>query len=190
MKSFLTAAGYACVLSACATSQPDHFYVLSAEPPDTSAARTAPTMQATLKVTLPSLVDRPEMVLNTSPDGVVALEHERWAAPLTDLVTQTLARDLERRRGELLMTGPGVSLAGTTARIAVDIVDVTVRRGQRASIEARWRIFDARTGKEVVGGDTFSAPLSENGYANVARSLSVCLGLLADRLAGLLPRAE
>jgi uncharacterized lipoprotein YmbA len=190
LKSSLTVAGFACVLSACATSQPDHFYVLSAEPQDTSAARTAPTMQATLKVTLPSLVDRPEMVLNTSLDGVIALEHERWAAPLTDLVTQTLARDLERRRGELLMTGQGVSLAGTTARIAVDIVDVTVRRGQRASIEARWRIFDVRTGKDVVGGDAFSAPLSEDGYANVARALSVCLGLLADRLAVILPRAE
>lgn len=190
MKPLLTAAGLACLLSACATSHPDHFYVLSAEPQDTSAARPAPTMQAALKVTLPSLVDRPEMVLNTSPDAVIALEHERWAAPLTDLVTQTLARDLEQRRAELLIMGQGVSPASSTARIAVDIVDVTVRRGQRASIEARWRIFDVRTGKDVVGGDAFSAPLSEDGYANVARALSICLGLLADRLGGLLPRAE
>jgi uncharacterized lipoprotein YmbA len=190
LKSSLTAAGFACVLGACATNHPDHFYVLNAEPQDTSAARAAPTMQATLTVTLPSLVDRPEMVLNTSPDGVIALEHERWGAPLTNLVTQTLARDLERRRSELLMTGQGVSHAETTARIAVDIVDITVRRGQRASIEARWRVRDVRTGKDVVGGDAFSAPLSEDGYANVAHALSVCLGQLADRLAGLLPRPE
>lgn len=191
MRSSLTFACLACVLSACAASRPDHFYVLNTEPQEMSAARTVPALQATLKVTLPSLVDRPEMVLNTSTDGVIALEHERWAAPLTDLVTQTLARDLERRRGDLLIAGQSVNRAGAAAvSVAVDIVEVTVRRGQRARIETRWRIFDARTGKDVVGGDAFSAPLNQDGYANVAHALSTCVSLLADRLAGLVPRVE
>jgi uncharacterized lipoprotein YmbA len=187
VKPFLTAAGLACTLCACAAGRPDHFYVLTPEPQAASAARGAPALQATLKVTVPSLVDRAEMVLNTSPDGIVALEHERWAAPLADLVTQTLARNLELRRSDLLIAGRSVNRAGAAVNVAVDIVEVTVRRGQRATIETRWRIFDARSSKDVVGGEAFSAPVNRGDYAEVARALSDCLSLLADRLAGLIP---
>jgi hypothetical protein len=171
-------------LCACATSQPDHFYVLSVQPPGVSEARAASAAQATLKVTLPSLVDRSEMILNTSANGVTVLEHERWAAPLPDLVAQTLARDIERRRNDMLVAEHSVPhLAGTTVMITVDIVQMTVRSGERASVEAHWRVLDPRTGKDEAGGEVFSAPLASDGYAAVAPALSECLGLLADRLA-------
>ena len=125
------------------------------------------------------------MVLNTSADDVTIQEHERWAAPLSDLVWQTLARDLERRRSDLLVADSGVNRAsGSAIRVNVDVVQLTVHRGRQASIEAHWRILDPRTGKDVTGGDVFSSPLGEDDYAAVAQALSQCLGLLADRLAG------
>jgi uncharacterized lipoprotein YmbA len=173
------------LLGACASRQPDQFYILSVQPQGVTEARTTPVTQVTLKVTLPSLVDRPEMILNTSADGVSVLEHARWAAPLGDLATQTLARDIERRRLDVLVADSGTDRsAGTAIKITVDVVQMTVRRGDRASIEAHWRILDPRNSKTVVGGDVFSAPLGENGYAAVTQSLSDCLGLLADRLVG------
>jgi uncharacterized lipoprotein YmbA len=182
-----SAAVFFCLLSACVTRQPDHFYILSAQPPGTSAARTMPVTQATLKVTLPSLVDRAQIVLNTSADGILVQEHERWAAPLTDLVTQTLAQDIERRRGDVLIAG-GLSRSGGAAiKVTVDIVQMTARRGERASIETHWRILDSRTGKDQVGSDIFSTPLGKDGNAGVARALSECLGLLAERLVGQMP---
>jgi uncharacterized protein len=171
------------LLGSCASKQPDHFYILSAQPPGVTQARTTPATQATLKVTLPSLVDRSEMILNTSADGVTVLEHERWGAPLADLATQTLARDIERRRLDVLVADSGTDRSGGTAvKITVDVVQMTVRRGERASIEAHWRILDSRTGKSMVGGDVFSAPLAQQGYTAVAQALSDCLGLLAERL--------
>jgi uncharacterized protein len=173
------------LLSACVSSQPDHFYVLSVQPQGVSRARITPVTQMALKVTLPSLVDRSEMILNTSGDGVIVLEHERWGAPLADLATQTLARDLERRRLDVLVADSGTDRSGGTAvKITVDVVQIAVRKGDRASIEAHWRIVDPRTHKTVVGGDVFSASLGQEGYAAVAQSLSDCLGLLADRLVG------
>jgi len=104
-----------------------------------------------LRVTLPSLVDRSELVLNTSMNGVIVLEHERWAAPLADLVTQTLARDLERRRSDMMVAAQSGSHAGAAVKVTVDLVQVTVRKGERASIEAHWRILDPRTGGDAVG---------------------------------------
>jgi uncharacterized protein len=181
VKSLLTSICLVSLLCACVTSRPDHFYILSARPPGTSDPRANPTTAISLRVTLPSVVDRPEMVLNTSPNGVIVLEHERWAAPPADLVTQTLARDLERRRSDMLVTDHPV---GTALKISVDVVQMSVRKGERASIEAHWRILDPRSGGDVVGGEVFSAALARDDYAAVPDALSDCLGLLADRLTG------
>ncbi len=190
MKLLPTAAVFLGLLGACASSPPDHFYVLTAQPPTGGATQTTPAVQATLKVSLPSLVDRAEMVLNTSADAVTVLEHERWAAPLIDLMTQTLAQDIERRRGDLLV-GHNVSRSSAPAiKITVDMVQVWMRRGARASIETHWRILDTRNGKEVAGGDIFTAPLGQEGYATVAQALSQCIAKLADRLAEQMPRTE
>ncbi len=183
MKSLLPAVYALTLLAACAARQPDHFYILSVQPPGGSEARTMPTIPVALKLTLPSLVDRPEMILNTSAEGIRVLEHERWGAPLADLAAQTLARDIERRRGDVLVGASGTERSGGTAiKVAVDVVQMTVRRGDRASIEAHWRILDPRTGRIAMGGDVFSAPLGEQDYAAVAQALSECLGLLAGRL--------
>jgi uncharacterized lipoprotein YmbA len=171
------------LLSACATSQPDHFYILSVQPQGVGESRATPVTQVGLRVTLPPWVDRSEMILNTSTDGVVVLEHERWAAPLAELVTQALGRDIERRRRDMLVADTRVSYSsGTAVNITVDVVQMTVRRGERASIEAHWRILDSRTGKEVVGSEVLSAPVGPDGYAAVAQALSECLGILTDRL--------
>jgi uncharacterized protein len=179
----LTAVCLLSVLCACAASRPDRFYVLSVQPPGTVDARTMPATEVSLKVALPSMVDRGEMIIQSSADGVRVLEHERWAAPLTDMVTQTLARDLERRRVDLLVAGAGASRAsGPLVKISVEVVQVTVRQGEAASIEAHWRILDPHSGKDLVGGEVFSAPLAQDGYAAVAQGLSACLSLLADRL--------
>jgi uncharacterized lipoprotein YmbA len=185
VKSPLTAVCFLSLLCACVTSRPDHFYILSAQPQGASAPRTTPATQVLLRVTLPSLVDRSEMILNTSANGVIVLEHERWAAPLADLVTQTLARDIERRRSDMLVADPGVSHPGEAAvKVTVDLVQMTVRKGERASIEAHWRILDPHPGGDGVGSEVFSAPLAQDGYAAVPQALNDCLGLLADRLVG------
>jgi uncharacterized lipoprotein YmbA len=67
-------------------------------------------------------------------------------------------------------------------KMTVDVVQVSLYPGGRASIETQWRILDVRTGKEVLGDDMFTAPVNGDGGAAAARALSECLGLLADRL--------
>lgn len=174
------------LLCACVSSSPDHFYILSAQPQTIAQPPTAQKMPATpvvLKVTLPSLVDRPEMILNTSADGVVVLEHDRWGAPLADLVVQTLGQDIERRRSDLWVGGPGtVRPNGAAVKIIVDVVQMTARQGDRVSIETHWRIVDARHSTDETGNEVFSAPLGQSSYSAIAGGLSDCLARLADKL--------
>ncbi len=183
MKSSSTAAALLLLLGACASSRPDHFYILTPLPQGPASARSVPAAQAALRLSVPSLVDRPEMLLNSAAGGVDVLEHERWAAPLGDLMTQTLARDIELRRADVVVFGPGAYRAKDAAlKITVDVVQITVRRAGRASIAAHWRIIDSGSSKEAAGGDEFSAALGGEDYAAVAQALSECLGQLADRL--------
>lgn len=171
------------LLVACAARSPDHFYILNAEPAGASESRAAIGTQVWLQVTLPSLVDRGEMVLNTSANGAVVLDHERWAAPLTDQASAVLAQDIERRRSGVLVSNRRTGQPDARlVKIIVNVVQVTARQGDRVSIETHWRIIDAHAGKDLAGNDVFNARLESNDYAAVARGWSACLGLLADKL--------
>jgi uncharacterized lipoprotein YmbA len=181
-----------CVLilaGGCATRQHDHFYVLDARPAGAGESRSQFDRQVVLSVTVPSLVDRGEMVL-TADSGVTVLDHERWAAPLADLVTATLSRDIERRRADVVVLPRSADQAGIPlTRIVLEIDQLAARLGDQVSIEAHWRVTDARTGKVSIGRDVLSSSQRPQNYADVASALSDCIALLADRLVREVPAA-
>jgi uncharacterized lipoprotein YmbA len=173
-------------LTACA-GKPDHFYTLRALPDRGQESRISPTKHVLLNVTVPSMVDRSEMVINSSPHGVMILDHQRWAAPLADQVAATLARDIEGRRNDVLVGDRSFDQAGNApTTIKVDIVQMTVHKGGGggAVIEVHWHIIDGRDKQDSIGGDRYEAPLSGGDYAAIARAYSETLSALADRLVG------
>jgi uncharacterized protein len=174
----------ATLLGACA-SQPDRFYTLNTMPDGSPAPRAALTTQVALSVSVPAVVDRRAMVLDTPGNQVTILEHERWAAPISDLITQTLSGDIERRRPDVLIAGRG--FGSSPVKIRVDIVEFSARTAGRATLEAHWRIEDAGSKTSDLGSEVFSAPVSGSDYAAVARAFSVTVSSLADRLAEKLP---
>ncbi len=175
------------LLTGCVTRQPDHFYVIEPLPAAVAASRSQFDRQVTLRITIPSLVDRGEMVVATA-SGVSVLDHERWAAPLVDMISNALGQNIERRRSDVVVLPRSADKAGIPLfRVAVEIDQVSVRLGEQLSIRTHWRVTDARTGKETLGLDTFVSPDKVQSYANVAAALSACVALLADRLAGEIP---
>jgi uncharacterized protein len=180
--------GFLALFSGCALNRPDHFYVLGSEDRRSLDPRTAFAAQVMLRVSLPVLVDRSEMVL-MNPDGVRILEHERWAAPLGEQVAAVLGQDIEARREDVIMTSrrsaePTVS----NATIFVDVVQLYLRQGSGVRLEARWRLEDGRDGKILQGRETFAAPAADGGILSLTRSIDTCLAALADRLVADLPR--
>ena len=111
-----------------------------------------------------------------------------WAAPLSELVAQTLARDIEQRRADVLVADRSFDQASLMpVRIRVDVVRMSVREGGQATLEAHWRVVDARRNTDEVGGETFQSPVAGGDYAAVARAFSNDLSSLADRLTAKLP---
>jgi uncharacterized lipoprotein YmbA len=172
------------MLAACA-SQSDRFYTLSPLPDSPAAPRSASTTQVVLSISVPALVDRRAMVLDTPDNQVAILEHERWAASISDLIAQTLAGDIERRRPDVLVAERG--FGSSPVRIGIDIVEFSARAAGSATLEAHWRIVDAESKTDTVGSEVFTAPVASGDYAAVARAFSVALSSLADRLAEKLP---
>jgi len=175
------------LLSGCVTRQADHFYVLDSLPGQAAPPRSQFDRQVTLQITVPSLLDRGEMII-AGEGRVSIMDHERWAAPLTDMISGALSRDIERRRGDIVVLPRGVDKAGIPlVRITVEIDQVTARLADHLSIEAHWRVTDARTGKEVLGRNTFISPQQPQNYAEVAAAFSACIALLADKLTAEIP---
>ncbi len=179
-------------LVAACVGHPDHFYGLTTLPEAPRAEAATFTTHVILTVSLPAVIDRREMVINTSADRLLVLEHERWAAPMSELVAQTLARDLEQRRADLLVADRGFDQSGLKpVRIRVDVVQMSVREAGEATLEAHWHIVDASHGIDEIGGETFQypagAPIGGDAHASVARAFSNDLSSLADRLVAKLP---
>ena len=178
-----------CALAAGCAARPDHFYTLSMLPEAAHAASAAPTGQVLLNVTVPVVVDRREMIVTTHRSEISILDHERWAALLSDLVSQTLARDIERRRPDVMVADRRFQRVDSPpVTLEVDIVRMIAAPGDRAAIEAHWRMVDTRAGVDRVGSGSFEAPLAATGYAPVADAYSMALAGLADALAAELPR--
>jgi uncharacterized protein len=181
---------FVCILTVvwgCASRQRDHFYALDTHGSRAPLSRVGFERQVTLRISVPSIVDRPEMVLTTG-GGIAVLEHERWAAPLAELMTNTLGRDIEQRRADVVVVMRGTDVTATPlVTIAVEVVQLTLRVGEPAAIETRWRITDTRSGKSTMGRDSFISEVRASNYEGIALALSGCLDLLAARLVMELP---
>jgi hypothetical protein len=177
------------LLCACAHA-PDHFYLLDpAEPAAAPPPARTGYAYARLDVAIPAEVDRPELVVNSARSAMSVLEHERWGAPLGDLVSTALARDIEQRRTDLLVGDRRLEQrSAPPLLIKVDIVRMTAARGGEAQLDVHWRIVDASAAYDQLGNAVLSAPVGGDGYAAVAQAYASALGALADALCAAIPR--
>lgn len=130
------------VLSGCAGSPKVSFYTLDAPPyPETRSGDSARPTILLGPVTLPEMVDRPQLVIRTGDNRVEIVDTSRWAQPLKSELARALAANLARDAGTLrvFLAGQGMSF-DPDMRVAVDILNFDSRPGAEAIIEARWTI--------------------------------------------------
>ena len=132
---YLTALVPVCILVAlaagCASTPPSRFYTLRAA--SGPAATPSNLSVAVGPVSVPAVVDRPQIVVNMGPNQVRLEEFNRWAAPLQSNIARVIADNL-------------VANAGHGAR---DLVCADVERGRRISCRhrgAKFRIGARRGG--------------------------------------------
>ncbi|MGE8472076.1 MAG: PqiC family protein [Paraburkholderia hospita] len=128
------------LLAAC-SSPPSNFYTLS---PDTTLESAGAPLSVSVvvgPVTVPDLVDRPQLVTRVSGNEVKLNEFARWGEPLKSGVADVIAADLTRLLGSQRVSVSSQMVAGTEAyRVRVDILQFDSMPGEAVAVDALWTV--------------------------------------------------
>ena len=174
------------VIAAGCASPPARFYTLSATAPAAGArASTASSLSVVVgPVSIPALLDQPQMVVSAGPNQVSFDEFNRWATPLADNISQVLALDLATTLGT-----PRVSLfqqtlnADADYRVAIDVQGFESALADAAALNAAWTVRRTRDGRTQVGRTTVREPSGGAGFDALAAAHSRALAQLSRDIA-------
>jgi len=173
-----------CALTAgCASTPESRFYTLS---PTTSgpAAASSDVSVAVGPVSVPAVVDRPQIVVSLGPNRVWLDEFNRWASPLQDDIARVVAENLV-----VLLGTPRVSRAsqtlsmGSSYRAVVAVEGFESAPGETARLDAVWTVSRLKDGASRTGRTTVREPATEKGYEALAAAHSRAVGRLSRDIA-------
>ncbi|MRR05982.1 MAG: membrane integrity-associated transporter subunit PqiC, partial [Deltaproteobacteria bacterium] len=142
-------------------------------------------------VTLPALVDQPQLVVRTSVNQVDILEMHRWAEPLKSGIARIIAADLI-----VLLPQARVSSypqnAGLDAdyRVQVDIQRLEMTVGEGVALDALWSVRRTGEGVPKTGRSMVSEPARAGGYDALVAAQSRALAAVSRDLARALSAAS
>ncbi|VWC69311.1 putative lipoprotein [Burkholderia lata] len=152
-------------LGGCGSSPKASFYALG---PDATLARTgdtAPVHVVIGPVTVPDLVDRPQIVTRAAGSRVDIDEFARWAEPLKTDIARVIAADLGALLGSAQVTvfdsGAGAAPAW---RVRVDVMRFDSMPGDSVTIEAQWAVRPPGKRDVVMGRSVAREPVQGQGY--------------------------
>ncbi|MBJ6751227.1 PqiC family protein [Geomonas anaerohicana] len=176
--------------SGCSRSPRVAFYTLT---PLTSAGAVQQNFSSAVAVgpvTIPELVNRPQLVVRQAPNRVDVLESHRWAEPLKNEIPRLLAQDLGPLLGSnRVFAYDQVSAAAAQYRVLVDIVRLETVPGDSVTVEAGWVVKGAgnnrREGRaeirEKVNGSDYEAVVAAFSRALAGLSAQIAKTLSGNR---------
>ena len=170
------------VFVGCASTPAARFYTLSAAaaPPMASSDLSV----AVGPVSVPGVVDRPQIVVRTGPNEVRLDEFNRWASPLPDNIARAVAENLVAMLGT-----PRVSLSSQTVsadtdyRAAIEVQRFESAPGEAATLDAVWTVSRPKDGTSRAGRTTVREPTPENSYDVLAAAHSRAVARLSRDIA-------
>lgn len=186
MMSRIVAVAVLCVLAGlttgCASTPASRFYTLSAA--SGPAAPSSALSIAVGPVTVPAVVDRPQIVVSMGPNQVRLEEFNRWAAPLQNTIARVVADNL------VLMVGtPRVFSAVQTSsvdadyRAVIDVQSFQSAPGEAAILDAVWTVRRTKDGKVETGRTTVRETVQEKSYDALAAGHSRAIARLSSDIA-------
>jgi len=163
---------------------PTRFYVLA--PVDGPAASGERAMSVGVgPVSLASYLDRPQIVTRPAADKIDLGEFDQWGEPLRDGITRVLAEDLSRQLPRARISiFPWRGLEAVRYQVIVDVTRFDGPVAGDTALEARWRVLDLTSGKDVAAKTArLAEPTGGPGYTMTVSSMSRALGALSRDIA-------
>jgi uncharacterized lipoprotein YmbA len=178
------------LIAGCASSPPTRFYTLSS----ISAPATTPQVNYSVSVgpvSVPAVVDRPQIVVRTGPNKVFIDEFERWASPLKEDIARIIVENLVSMLGTSQITlFPQSTATGASYRVMIDVLRFDSEPGKAAILDALWTVSSAKDGRSHRGRTTLAEPTQGGDYAALVAAHSRALGQLSGDVAGLIRKME
>jgi uncharacterized protein len=170
------------LVSGCGSTPASRFYTLSA-----GAAPAATPLNLSVvvgPVSVPAVVDRPQIVVTTGPNQVRLEEFNRWAAPLQNGIARVVAENLVTMLGTPRVTlSPQTLSADADYRAAIEVQSFESAPGESAVLDAVWTVRRARDGKAETGRTTAREAVQEKSYDALAAAHSRALARLSRDIA-------
>jgi uncharacterized lipoprotein YmbA len=176
-------------LAGCAGSPKSDFYTLSAEAPRESVNRGSRVTVVIGAVTVPELVDRPQIVARAGTNTVNIDEFARWAEPLKSQIPHVVAADLS----QLLNTSfvSTLLLSGDPAavwRVRMDVQRFDADLGDAATVDVLWSVLPPGKASPITGRSIVREPCAGAGYDAAVAAWSRALAKVSlDIAAGISP---
>jgi uncharacterized protein len=164
--------------SGCASS-PSRFYTLSPSSPASSSADAASSaLTITLgPVTIPAIVDMPQIVISKGTNQVAADQFNLWASPLRNNIALVVCANLTA-----LLGTPNVSSnlrLDADYRVEIDVQNFESAPGSAAILSAMWTVRRVKDGKTQTGRTNVREATLEAGYQALAAAHSRALNQLS-----------
>jgi len=155
-KSVLLAALLAiAALAGCGTSPKSNFYTLGPDAVPANADAKSSYTVAIGSVTVPDMLDRPQIVIRSGANQVVISDFERWAGTLKSEIARAIADNLTQMLGgAIVFAYPQGASVTADYKVLVDVQRFDSTLGDAATVEVLWHVRPAkgepRTGRSAV----------------------------------------
>ncbi len=176
------------LLAGCAgQTAPSNFYALSANasPRGLSDAESKAVSVGIGPVTLPVMLDRPQIVTREGNNRLGLSEFQRWAGSLSSEVPQVLAQNLMQELGtDRIASYPWPRYRRIDYQVVVDVFRFDGLPGQSVILEGVWTLVRG-DGEEELEAHGFreQVPVAGNDFESLVASHSVALARLGARIA-------
>ena len=182
--SIVTLCAVAALAAGCA-SPPSYFYTLSAAAaPAATPAAAAKLSVVVGPVSIPAIVDLPQIVVSTGPNQVSIDEYNRWASPLQNNISRVMAENLVAMLGTPRVSQFQQSLnADADYRVAVEVQSFESAPGEAAKLDAVWIVRRTKDGKAETGRTTVREAVQDRSYGALAAAHSRALARMSRDIA-------
>jgi uncharacterized protein len=174
------------VLAAGCSTPASRLYTLS-RAPASAATPTAPASNMTVvvgPVSIPAIVDLPQIVVSTGANSVSLDEFNRWASPLQSNISRVVAENLVTLLGTPRVSQFQQSLnLDADYRVAIEVQSFDSAPGDAATLNAVWVVRRTKDGKSQTGRTTVREPTGTAGYDALAAAHSRALARMSQDIA-------
>ena len=182
-------------LAGCGSSPKSHFYTLSSGAALERSEAKAQYTVAIGPVTVPDIIDCPQIVTRSGPNQMQIAEQERWASPVKSEISRVIADSLmQQLDGAYVYVYPQFVSLNADYQVLVEVQRFDSKLGDAVTVEALWTVRPAQGGVVKNGRSAVREPTNGNGYdalvAAYSRALTAVSRDIAEAIRALGPSSR